>query len=416
MRLDRRLFLPLLAIASLLCLASRAEATPIFARQTGLSCTNCHFQHFPKLNAAGRNFKANGYSKTTQQLVEGEELSLPPVLNTTLKLFTQYTDAAEPTRDLPGKIEFPPAHGAAILIGGRLAEGIGGYAEYDGGLGSGKISLTRPLPFGDTTIGMTPFKADMGGVAYGFELLSTGANSMSMPFARAANPIGGDNPNFITSEKATGVSFHAMSPAGFLVYAPFSPTEPGLNTGLALSNYVRAAVTPTLFGWDLALGGGYYGGATVIASASAEMPGMTMYRTQAFYQTQAVNAPPTTTISTSAWFADAQAQGRLFGQELGVYALYGLGDNPGGLFGGVGGKPSGLGISAEYTLFPQFGLIATYGQSNNGDAANGSYQKQGVGFSYSLAQNILLQPVYEVFQGNGRPFDSRFTALLAVLF
>lgn len=414
MKLDPRFLLPMLAIAGLFYLAPRAEAVPAFARQTELSCNTCHFQHFPKLNAFGRAFKASGYSKATQQLIEGDNVSLPPILNATLRLSTQYVDATEPTQRLPAKIEFPPAHGAAIVVAGRLAEGIGGYAEYDGALGSGKISLTRQLPFGDMTIGMTPFTADMGGVAYGFELLSTGANSMGMSFARAANPIGGDNPNFITSEKATGISFHAASPQGFLVYAPFSPTEPGLNTGLALSNYVRAAVTPNLLGWDLALGGGYYGGATVIASASKAMPGMAMYRIQS--STHAVAESRPSIISTHAWFADAQAQGKLFDRELGIYALYGLGDNPGGLFGGVGGKPFAWGVSAEYSLFPQLGLMATCGQSNNGDATEGSYQKQGVGLSYAIAQNILLQPVYEVFQGHGRPFDNRFTTLLAVLF
>jgi hypothetical protein len=43
-----------------LFLGSTAEATPGFARQTGMACVACHFQHYPTLNSFGRAFKASG--------------------------------------------------------------------------------------------------------------------------------------------------------------------------------------------------------------------------------------------------------------------------------------------------------------------------------------------------------------------
>ena len=55
-----------------------AEASPGFARQTGLACNTCHFQHFPALNAFGRAFKQEAYTlKGRQEMVEGENLSIP---------------------------------------------------------------------------------------------------------------------------------------------------------------------------------------------------------------------------------------------------------------------------------------------------------------------------------------------------
>lgn len=48
--------------AVLVYLPGEAEAVPAFARQTGMACNSCHFQHFPTLNAFGRAFKAGGYT------------------------------------------------------------------------------------------------------------------------------------------------------------------------------------------------------------------------------------------------------------------------------------------------------------------------------------------------------------------
>src|SRR3989338_10301607 len=63
-------------------LPETASAAPTFARQTGMACNSCHFQHFPTLNAFGRAFKAGGYTMVGgQSLVEGDLLSIPTTLN-----------------------------------------------------------------------------------------------------------------------------------------------------------------------------------------------------------------------------------------------------------------------------------------------------------------------------------------------
>lgn len=421
------LLIPLLTLAALL-VARPADASSIFARQTGFSCNTCHFQHFPKLNAFGRRFKATGYSTTTQELIEGENLSLTPTLNAALKLGVQYADDQPNmqvvSQDPPGRIEFPPDHGAAILLGGRLAEGIGGFAEYDGALGTAKLALTRALPWEIGTLGLSPFMSDKSGAATGFELLNTGVYSMNKPFVRAASPITGDNPNLNTSTKAVGTSLYLANDLWNVAYTPFAATDPGKPTGLNLSQYARAAVTPNLFGWDMGLGGGYFWGATNVAgeaSPSATPAMSSMYRVLNAADAPAVSeagASGPATLNTRGWFVDAQAQGQLLGRDLGLYALYGVGDEMGAnnLFGGLETLPSGWGMSAEYSVLPQLGLLATYGQYDRGDERDGRYQKTGVGLSYAIQQNLLLQPMYEVFSGEARPLDNRFTTLLSFIF
>src|SRR3989338_10366085 len=68
-----------------------ANAVTAFARQTGLACSTCHFQHFPALNAFGRAFKAGGYTQVWgQSLIEGEDLSIPATLNASLVTKIRY--------------------------------------------------------------------------------------------------------------------------------------------------------------------------------------------------------------------------------------------------------------------------------------------------------------------------------------
>ena len=54
------------SVASLL--SPPAQAVPAFARQMGVSCNTCHFQHFPMLNNFGRAFKASGFTMNTTPL------------------------------------------------------------------------------------------------------------------------------------------------------------------------------------------------------------------------------------------------------------------------------------------------------------------------------------------------------------
>src|SRR5438309_5893554 len=81
--------------------AGSAEAVPAFARQTGMSCSQCHTV-FPELTPFGRQFKANAYVlTTTKQVSEGGDegkrtvLEFPANVPLGLMAITGYTHTSK---------------------------------------------------------------------------------------------------------------------------------------------------------------------------------------------------------------------------------------------------------------------------------------------------------------------------------
>src|SRR5512135_2709894 len=78
----KKVALSLAGVLAVAAFAPDASALPVFARQTGMACNACHFQHFPMLNQFGRAFKASGFTLMgAQGKVEGERVSIPETLN-----------------------------------------------------------------------------------------------------------------------------------------------------------------------------------------------------------------------------------------------------------------------------------------------------------------------------------------------
>ena len=373
-------------------MARPAQAVPVFARQTGFSCDVCHFQHYPKLTAFGRWFKAHGYSMTApDKLMPGN----PSIANTLSPAFEVKTSYADST----GKAAKPGSFGmeGSLFLGGRLAHGVGGIVEYGGNLVNGKVSYTKNV--GPVTVGVTPFMTSEAGAQYGFELLSDGVYKFSRPFlGGGGNSIsGGDNPNLNFAQAAEGVAFDLWNPSWFVTYTPFGDTSTGLNPiGLNWSQYVRAAYTPTVGNWDLALGGGKYLGSTTLASGSAAV-----------------------LSNTNAWFVDAQAQGQLLDHDLGLYAVYANGDAQGAnnLFGSASAADvsKSFSASAEYTMIPHYDVVAGYGHDYTGDTAS-SFDSYTVGFDFTPSENIQIIPSFTTYAGDGRPMDNQSSILFWTMF
>src|SRR3989339_1210649 len=179
--------------------ANDAQAVPSFARQTGMPCDACHFQGFPSLNAMGRGFRAEGYTmEGSQASIEGENaLKLPASLNLSLvtKIRHQSSngEAAEATDY--GQLQWPDE--AALLIGGRASAnagfltevalfGVAGEADLTDGAVEASSFLSFKVAFlaakaGDVQLSVIPFQTDALGVAYGFQLLNTGAQRSQRP-------------------------------------------------------------------------------------------------------------------------------------------------------------------------------------------------------------------------------------------
>ena len=92
----KKIVLSIAAVMAAATFAPEASAVPVFARQTGMACSACHFQHFPLLNGFGRAFKSAGFTMMgAQEKVEGEHLSLPATLNLGVLTTTGYETASQ---------------------------------------------------------------------------------------------------------------------------------------------------------------------------------------------------------------------------------------------------------------------------------------------------------------------------------
>ncbi|KAF0190578.1 MAG: hypothetical protein FD165_2613 [Gammaproteobacteria bacterium] len=397
-----------------LMVPQQAAAVPAYARQVKMECAACHFQHYPKLNAFGRAFKSNGYSQTSQELIEGDRLSIPPVLNASVYFKTHVTETNDVGVSSDATYAFPDE--AALLIGGRLGDGIGGFIEMSEGILSYKVSMTRQL-HDSLAAGVTVFATDGIGAPFGFELMNTGAVANVRPFERAAQPSLG-NFGLNLSGAATGVSVHVADADWFASVSGFIPDSAAagltdMDAGGHLAGYFRAAWMPTFNGLDTGIGVGVFSGDTdaTCAAGPSDCP--------------VVGAR--TEFATSAWFIDAQLQGAVAGKDLGLYFMYVHGDdevssgNRVNLFnGGFTDAPAGWGLDVEYSMTRAVHLLGSIGWHDNGDPVNDSVTGYGVGAYWAILQNVTLQGMLESFDGNNTDSqstrESRWTAQLETAF
>lgn len=394
----------LLLLSLLLFCSFEVGAVPAFARQTNNDCSACHYQHFPKLKPFGRKFKANGFSMTAQEGLKGDNLSLPPSLNAAFVMRSRYIrDSSE----REGELEVPEE--GAILVGGRIAEGIGGVVEWGGPLLSAKVNFTKPIAGKNNRTGMTLFTTDGLGAGYGFELMNTGAVRNLRAFGQSAKPTLGNNDNLDLSAAATGFAFYLAStpartgkqPAWFFAATLYTPdsNEAGMtemDVGSPLSTYLRAAYMPRIAGMEAGFGVGIYSGksrATLTDDGAAEY---------------GATAGDVFDLNTNAYFIDAQLQGKVKNRDLGVYFMYAVGDDPSttagevNLYGSVtagDSKPKGWGIDTEYSINPELHILASLGQHDNGGAGSAK-QSIGLGVYWLIAQNITMQAMIETFDGD----------------
>jgi hypothetical protein len=378
--------------------SKEALAVPAFARQTGMACAMCHFQHYPELNSFGMAFKMNGYTLIgSQGKVEGEGLSIPDTLNASLVAKIRYQktngvdDPLTPENEKKmgtnkGELQFPDE--AALLIGGRAGEHVGFLLEMQlpEGADSAFASFKMPIvyPVGGVTLSAVPFTTDSGGPAYGFELLSTGAVNMQRTIEEhisAQDYIIGEIP-------AEGIALVAANPMGFVNATLWGPAHGAVDAGLKLSQYFRAAVTPNLGPFSLGVGGQYWSGKTEIGDTTAN---------------------PAQVNRTKAWAADAQAQGMAGSLPLGIYLTLGNAakdkDGPGGetnfFNDGAPKAKTAWSALAEVGVLPGKSTVSLgYRAGKNGAATRSSDTATVVGVTWLMIQNIEFQLNHTWYGGN----------------
>ena len=367
--------------------APDAEAIPAFARQTGLSCSTCHFQHFPSLNAFGRSFKAGGYTMVGgQSMIEGDMLSMPSVLNASIvmKLRYQKTNGSDDTETDKGELQFPDE--AALFLGGRIGDHVG-FAYEMGLAGEGADNFTSfKMPFVFDVAGMKlsaiPFNTDALGASFGFELLNTGAQRTQRAIEHrsemsAQQYIG-------TATAAEGIAFVAANNMGFVNVSLWAPSHTAKDIG-PMSKYVRVAATPTVGDWDLGGGIQWWGGTTGIASDADLVAG---------------------SYPTHAWALDAQAQGSVSSMPLGVYVSYASAEKteagePDNVFNSEANDKTAWALIGELGVIPNKTAVSlAYRSGDKGTASDNEQTALTLGVSHLTMQNIQFQLNHSMYGGD----------------
>jgi len=421
----KKIVLSLAGVMAAAAFAPEASALPVFARQTGMACSACHFQHFPLLNSFGRAFKAAGFTMVgAQGKIEGDRLSIPDTLNMAFLSSLGYVKSNQ-TADNSGATKNPGNGGfylpgiageASLFVGGRVSDFAGFLSEITlsgaAAIDSGKLAILPEIGSSGIHAGLVPFATNGQGASYGFEYLNTGANAihsitntvgdaLNNPAAGTTNTASGKN-EFInavsaqqyigTATAADGIAAVANSDMGFVNVTKYNMS--GMATGQQGSlgsTYVRVAGLFDLAGWDSALGFQSWSG------SSLNDGGGTL-------ALAAVN-------QSKAWAIDGQMQGTLGEMPTGFYFSYanapvasaGQAVNA---FNGGQLTRSSFNVDAEIGVIPEVATIGAAirraksgvdaGFANTG-VANGSNASDNAIFltaTYKVAQNMLARLSY----------------------
>lgn len=369
-----------------LAIATPSQAISTYARQTGQACSSCHFQHYPLLNEFGRAFKAGGYTMGGKQgLIDGAGLSLPEVLNAGIVTKIRYLKSNGPTVDGThttnnGELQFPDE--LLLELGGRISENIGFQADLSLNNGGGNVVNGMKIPFiydvGGFKAGVIPFTTDGQGVAYGFELLNTGA-ARGQRMVEARKTFSAQQYIGSSAGKAEGFALVASNSQFFANLSKWSPRTVGDSSGSPSATYFRVAATPSYGNWDLGVGlQSWSGHATNTAGAS---------------------------VNTKALALDAQAQGKVGAMPLGVYLSYATADGTNGgtpnQFNGNPNDKKSTNIAAELGVLPGKATVTLgYRNGDNGKATKNGDNSWMIGGSYQIVQNVQLQLNHEMFSGS----------------
>ncbi len=379
----------LAGVLGVISFVQNASAVPGYARQTGLACNACHYQSFPALNELGRSFKAGGYTMMgRQKLVEGSEsLSLPENLNAGVITKIRYQQSNGPT--VPGsnttnngQLQFPDE--LLVFVGGRVSENIGAQLELNlASKDAEPVVENFKMPFiydvGAVKAGVIPFTTAGQGVAYGFELLNTGAvrggRIMEARKSFSAQQYIG------TATAAEGAAVVASSSMFFANISKWSPRSVGAaKSGSPTATYFRLAFTPKVGNWDTGIGVQSWSG-------SATLPTLVQ-------------------VDTKAYAVDAQMQGDMIGIPVGFYLTYAnaRATDTGGmenLFNSEAQAKIAATIAGQLGVVPgKATVLLAYRKGDNGKAANNDDNAIMLGGTYLMAQNVQLQFNHEMYSGS----------------
>jgi len=173
------------------------KALPSYARQTGMSCSACHFS-FPELNSFGRQFKMNGYVLTGMTTIQSKEdstrmnrLNLLSTLPLSVMVQSSFTHIA---KDVEGQqnnsVAFPQQ--LSVFYAGEITPHIGTFIQmtYDGhsfGMDNADIRYTNQGQLGQKhlvyglTLNNNPAVQDVWNTSPAWRFPSAGSDAAKNP-------------------------------------------------------------------------------------------------------------------------------------------------------------------------------------------------------------------------------------------
>lgn len=419
----KKIVLSIAAVMAVAAFAPEAFALPVFARQTGMACSACHFQHFPLLNKFGRAFKSSGFTMMgTEALLEDEQakektLSIPANLNFGVLTSMGYVksnqtpDPSGATKNagngywaFPGTGEGGGDSEASLFIGGRVSEFAGFLTEIVLAPTTAMDSAKMPILFdvGDSKVGVVPFATNGQGASYSMETLNTGANAIHMMSntvgvaGQLANAYAGaiSAQQYIgTATGAVGMGFVATNEYGFFNLTKFQQTGVSASAPAALgSTYLRLAGTFDVGDWDAGVGIQNWSGSSLLGAVPATFD-------------VAGNLTPGTAnvmAQTKASAIDGQLQGQIGEMPVGFYASYARAPVTAGVTNTYNTGTltrSSFNVDAELGVLPQIATIGAalrQGKSGYLDGANGNATDNALYLTatYKLQQNMMARLSY----------------------
>lgn len=420
----KRIMFILATILAATLLIPQASALPLFARQTGMECSACHYQHFPMLNAFGRAFKTNAFTMMgIQGKVDGDRLSIPGNLNmaglTTVGYERTNASDAGPAA-IPGSrndgngLFYTPGHNGelSLFFGGRINENAGFLTEV-GLLGpADQSSAKMPILFevaDAARAGLVPFTTNVQGASYGFELLNTGANAVHQ--MSGVGGFNGAHKSAISAQQyigtgaaATGFALVASNPTGFVNLTKYNQigtgdltggnntTKSGSLMGAGMdSTYIRVAGFFDVKGWEAGAGIQNWSGSSLNLDTAT---GPTF--------------PLAAIATTKATAIDGQLQGDWRNMPVGIYASYATAPADAVTANSYNGGTmtrSAVNVSGEVGVIPGIATVAAAirrGQSgiDDGTGSNETDNAIMMTVTYKLSQNMMASLSYTIASGS----------------
>jgi hypothetical protein len=459
---SNRILLSTLALLSVTLWTPLAQAIPAFARQTGMPCDACHYQHFPVLNSFGRSFKEGGFTMIgSQDTVKGAlGFSIPVVLNAAIEAYSGYVKTNGPstatsTTKNTNDGQFNALSSSSVFFGGRVGEHIGFEAELNiYPTPAGLLNYKLPIVFdaGSAKVGGVIYSTAVYGPSFGLEVMNTGANGVHL-FNQFDMPVISAQQYLNTGLPAQGIDLIASNDMGFAVLGKWIPDQAS-SSGSPSSNYLRLAATPgnLIPGFDFGVGVQVWSGTS---ASSGNAPGTVgsgggvCPAGNGAFIGNPVGAPSVQpdcgVFDTKASAIDAQLLGDMGGMPLTLIASYARAPSSGAPAGtgnvdvfqgnifnpGTATRDS-FNMGAELSVTPRVTLQAGLRRANSGFAigsiTNATDNALLIGATYKISLNVrtdltiskysgdMYSAASQQIQGTGYMGDSMTTLYLIAAF